>query len=92
MLAELTPPQSYFCGAAKNYSTQCVHELFEAQVARTPEAIAVEQSGKSITYRQLNARANRLSHYLRSRGIGPGSLIGVSRIVRSRLSLPFMES
>lgn len=78
MLAERTPPQSYICGAVKNYPLQCVHELFEAQAARTPEAVAVEQSGQSITYRQLNARANQLAHYLRNRGAGPGTLIGVS--------------
>lgn len=78
MLAELTPPQSFCCGADRDYPSLCVHELFEAQVARTPEAIAVEQAGKTITYRQLNAQANQLAHYLRAKGIGPGKLVGVS--------------
>ena len=44
----------------------CIHELFEAQVERTPEAIAVQFEGKYLTYRELNARANQLAHYLRA--------------------------
>ncbi|WP_045739342.1 AMP-binding protein [Xanthomonas sp. MUS 060] len=49
----------------------CVHELFEAQVARTPSAIAVVQGEVSLTYGELNARANCLAHSLRELGVCP---------------------
>lgn len=49
----------------------CVHQLFEAQAERTPDAIAVEFGNQSLTYRALNRRANQLAHELRARGVGP---------------------
>jgi amino acid adenylation domain-containing protein len=55
----------------------CIHELFEAQAKRTPEAIAVEFEGKHWTYRELNAWANRLAHYLQGLGVGPKKLVGI---------------
>lgn len=58
-------------------SARCVHLLFEQQVLRTPNALAVEFAGKSLTYRELNRRANQLAHYLVAHGIGPDSLVGV---------------
>ena len=57
--------------AAVYPSTQCIHELFEAQVARTPEAVAVVFEGEQLTYAELNGRANQLAHYLQARGVGP---------------------
>ncbi len=56
---------------------QCVHELFAAQVERTPEAVAIEFAGQPLTYRQLNVRANQLAHYLQERGVGPEVRVGV---------------
>jgi amino acid adenylation domain-containing protein/FkbM family methyltransferase len=56
---------------------RCIHELFEAQVERTPEAVAVVFEGQQLTYRQLNGRANQLAHYLRKRGVGPEVLVGL---------------
>jgi len=56
---------------------KCIHELFEAQVERTPEAIALEFEGEEITYRELNRIANQLAHYLIRLGIGPERLVGI---------------
>jgi amino acid adenylation domain-containing protein len=55
----------------------CIHELFETQVERRPEAIAVQFEGKQLTYRELNSRANQLAHYLQGLGVGPEKLVGI---------------
>ena len=54
-----------------------IHELFEEQVERTPEAIAVVYEGEQLTYGQLNGRANQLARYLRDQGVGPDQLVGL---------------
>lgn len=54
-----------------------VSELLEDRVAAAPDAIAVEVGTESVTYRELNARANRLAHALRSRGVGVGHRVGL---------------
>ena len=56
---------------------QCVHALFEQQVAQTPDAIAVVYADQQLTYRELNARANQLAHHLRDLGVGPQTLVGL---------------
>jgi amino acid adenylation domain-containing protein len=56
---------------------KCAHRLFEEQVERTPEAVAVVFNGDSLNYRELNARANQLAHHLRSLGVGPDLLVGL---------------
>jgi amino acid adenylation domain-containing protein len=58
-------------------AVKSVHELFEEQAARTPEAIAVAGTGQQITYAELNSRANQLAHYLRRRGVGAEVAVGV---------------
>jgi amino acid adenylation domain-containing protein len=55
----------------------CIHQMFEAQVERTPGAVAVRFEGESLTYAELNARANRLAHSLRRRGVGPEVRVGI---------------
>ncbi|WP_342381799.1 non-ribosomal peptide synthase/polyketide synthase [Myxococcus stipitatus] len=52
-------------------------ELFEAQVEKTPGRVAVEWGAESLTYAQLNERANQLAHHLRARGVGPEVKVGV---------------
>jgi amino acid adenylation domain-containing protein len=60
-----------------DYRDACVHTLFEEQVERTPEAVAVVFEDEQLTYRQLNDDANRLAAVLRERGIGNGSYVAV---------------
>lgn len=56
---------------------KCIHHLFEEQVERTPEAIAVVLGDRQLTYRGLNARANQLAHHLQTLGVGPDVLVGI---------------
>ena len=56
---------------------ECLHELFEAQVERAPDAVAVSFGEERLSYRELNRKANQLAHYLRSRGVGPEALTGL---------------
>ena len=58
-------------------TSQCVHQLFEAQVERTPAAVAVVCDGEELSYTELNRRANRLAHYLRRRGVSPEVRVGI---------------
>ncbi|GAA3036807.1 hypothetical protein GCM10020000_13100 [Streptomyces olivoverticillatus] len=57
---------------------ECVHEVFAAQAARTPESVAVTCGDGALTYAEVNERANRLAHHLRALGAGPEALVGVS--------------
>ncbi len=56
---------------------RCLHHLFEAQVERTPDAIALIANDQHLTYRQLNERANQLARHLQQRGVGPDVLVAV---------------
>jgi amino acid adenylation domain-containing protein len=55
----------------------CSHELFEAQVERTPDAVAAVYEGEALSYAELNARANRLAHALREHGVGPDARVAI---------------
>ena len=58
-------------------SDKCIHQLFEEQVERTPEAVAVVFEGEQLTYRELNNRANQLAHHLRELGTRPNTLVAL---------------
>src|SRR3981081_2696083 len=63
---------------AVDYSSdKCIHDLFEEQVAKTPEDVAAIFSSKQLTYRELNTRADNLADHLRDLGVGPDVLVGV---------------
>jgi len=55
----------------------CIHQLFEQQVERTPDAIAVVFENQQLTYRELNNQANRVAHYLQTLGVKPEMLVGI---------------
>src|SRR5260370_14644840 len=55
----------------------CVHELFESQVSRTPDAVAVTCADARLNYRELNEQANQLAHYLIGLAVGPDVLVGL---------------
>jgi amino acid adenylation domain-containing protein len=58
--------------------SDCLHELFAVQAARTPDALAVVSEGERLNYRELDQRSNQLAHHLRALGIGPDAVVGVS--------------
>ncbi len=65
-------------GTAADYPRdRCLHQLFEEQARRTPEAAAVAFGDRQLTYAQLNARANRLARHLRELGVGPEVLAAI---------------
>nr|MDZ8289084.1 amino acid adenylation domain-containing protein [Nostoc sp. ChiSLP01] len=62
---------------ADYFQDKCIYELFEEQVQRTPDAVAVVFGNQQLTYHQLNSQANQLAHYLRSLGVKPDVLVGI---------------
>lgn len=71
-------------GAPADTDWRCLHHGFEAQARRTPDAPAVSTGGEggagpaALSYGELNRRANRLAHYLRDQGVGPGAVVGIA--------------
>ena len=70
------PGASNDIGSAAS-ADRCVHHLFEAQVKKTPDAVALERNGQALSYRQLNGRANQLARRLRKLGVGPEVCVGL---------------
>ena len=67
-----------FAGGTADYPvTTSVHQRFAEHVTATPDAVAVTFEGRSLTYRELDERANRLAHYLSDRGVGPEVFVGL---------------
>ncbi|MDZ7949845.1 non-ribosomal peptide synthetase [Nostoc sp. DedQUE09] len=81
-LSLLTSAEQQQLGEWNNTQTEypqerCIHELFEAQVKETPDAVAVVFENEQLTYCELNKRANQLAHYLRTLGVKPEVLVGI---------------
>ncbi|MET0776606.1 MAG: AMP-binding protein, partial [Pseudomonas mandelii] len=55
----------------------CIHQLFEAQVARSPQATALVFEGETLSYGELNVRANRLAHRLIASGVRPDQRVAI---------------
>jgi amino acid adenylation domain-containing protein/thioester reductase-like protein len=60
-----------------NIHLALIHQKFEQQVSKTPDAIAVMYQGQALTYQQLNQKSNQLAHYLKSFGVQPDAVIGI---------------
>jgi amino acid adenylation domain-containing protein len=71
VLQEWNDPQT------DHHQNLCVHQMFEKQVERSPQAIAVIYDNTQLTYEQLNQQTNQLAHHLRSLGVGPEVLVGI---------------
>ncbi len=69
---------------------ECVHELFETQVERRPEAIAIVGEENHLTYGELNRRANQLAHYLLKHGAGPETPVAICVERSSKIVLGFL--
>src|SRR5581483_3449768 len=63
--------------AQESFADRCIHELFEEQASRTPDAVAVVYEEQCLTYGQLNARANQLARYLKRQGVGAEKRVGL---------------
>src|SRR6185503_4388809 len=63
--------------AAEYPLSSCIHHLFEAQVRHSPNAVAARSASASLTFVQLDARANQLAHYLLESGIGPQAVVAL---------------
>lgn len=64
-------------GPAVDYPFATIHQLFEKQVEKTPQAVAVRCGDTSLDYAALNCKANQLAHLLRSKGVKPGDPVGI---------------
>ena len=58
-------------------SEKCIHQLFEEQVSRTPDSVAITFKNQSLTYTELNAKANQLARYLVKEGAGEGKIVAI---------------
>ena len=77
-LGELALPSACEQSPVAFPTGQCAHQLIEAQAARRPEAIALRFKGESLSYGELNLRANRLAHRLHEQGVGPEVRVGLA--------------
>ncbi|WP_245763875.1 non-ribosomal peptide synthetase [Pseudoalteromonas denitrificans] len=67
-----------FANTSKNYLVeQCIHQIFETQVEKSPHKIALIFNGKNLTYEELNNQSNQLAQYLSAQGVKRGSIVGI---------------
>lgn len=76
--AELARVVVEFNRTQVTYPAETLHGLFEAQAARTPEAVALVFEGQELSYGELNQRANQLAHWIQAKGVGPDCLVGIA--------------
>jgi len=81
-LTQISPEQHQFLVGWNDTKTdypknQCIQQLFEEQVKKFPDAIALVSNDQQLTYRELNARANQLAHYLHKLDVRPDALVGI---------------
>ena len=62
---------------ARFAAARTIHALIEHQAARNPQAVAIESAKECVTYETLNARANRLAHWLIEEGVGPEKIVAI---------------
>ena len=67
----------HYDGDGSSSCTTTVHQLFEEQVKKTPDSIAVVFEDEQVSYRELNIRSNQLAHYLSGLGVGPERLVAI---------------
>ena len=75
--ADREKPLECWSGLRASQARKCIHAVIEAQVARTPDAIALEARGQRLTYRELNSRSNSLARYLQTVGVAREVRVGV---------------
>ncbi len=75
--AELDALRAFARTKAEEAAEECVHDLFEATADRTPDAIALVAGADRLSFRELDARSNRVAHALRARGVEQGSIVGL---------------
>ncbi|NBB96599.1 MAG: LLM class flavin-dependent oxidoreductase, partial [Alphaproteobacteria bacterium] len=75
--AQIDAPDAPMDDSAREYDRICIHQAFEAQVAKTPDAEALNFESQGLTYAELNARANRVAHVLLGMGVTPDTPVAL---------------
>lgn len=81
-MTTITPAQVNILGSKWNDTASdyprnlCIHQLFEQEARRRPDAVAIRIDDQQLTYRQVNERANQIAHRLRKLGVGPEVMVG----------------
>lgn len=79
-------------GAPAAFPDLCMHQLFAARAQQTPDAVALVFQDQVLSYRELDAKANQLAHYLHDKGIGRGALVGIALERRPELIVAILAT